>query len=671
MGSLLVRDRVLSLQQMEAALHRQRIDGGELESVLLDMALVPENVLNAYRAAVYDLFPATREELRVDHSLGAPLSKKQWSVLRALPFSEEDDRLTIAVAEPMDPAIISRLERDTQKRVIQRIVTSLRLNIALSQWARFELSARDDRIARKLAMQNAGVTPFVKSPTSRLAADPVAKTGRRQRIRTLADTPTSADDPLKTLLRSAARDFDYVALFEVHDELACGIDAVGEGAETETLEGFAFPLDIPSAFSEAVLTRAATELGSESLDLLIKKDLKRSDSSSAIVIPLLQGQRRFLLYADRVEQAGTNEISALHRARTEFEESHIRGLPAGVGQPSMPEVDVPTILQQIPPHLNPAHILHIPHTAPPPPSLQEVRGAAQKAGGAREQDWLALVMRSKKDLNTQTIRALRDHAPACIEVLGEIFPGKLRSNSPASFATPVEELSSVCEALMILAPDYERAVGELLEAQLTDRNDLKRLCAIRLCDALRIEPFRTRVSLWAEVAREAESKNNDIQRVACRALRNRIMHAPLELPSLTSRYAALRVSNSSEAAFEATIAFVEEIRDPAALPALFTLLSDPTHRARAKQVATLVTGMDLGRDSSRWRMWLQQNIGVPRFFWLVDALDSPDIAMRAYACEELESYVGSSMGYSASAGRAQRTTAQEAFIAWHANPMLH
>ena len=48
---------------------------------------------------------------------------------------------------------LKRLELDTNKKIAQRIVTTVRLNIALSQWACFELSPRENRIAKKLAAQ--------------------------------------------------------------------------------------------------------------------------------------------------------------------------------------------------------------------------------------------------------------------------------------------------------------------------------------------------------------------------------------------------------------------------------------------------------------------------------------------------------------------------------------
>jgi hypothetical protein len=61
--SLLVRDRVVPVSKIEEALHAQVFQGGDIEIILLEMGLVPEDVLSAYRAALFDLLPATREEV--------------------------------------------------------------------------------------------------------------------------------------------------------------------------------------------------------------------------------------------------------------------------------------------------------------------------------------------------------------------------------------------------------------------------------------------------------------------------------------------------------------------------------------------------------------------------------------------------------------------------------
>ena len=58
--SLLVRDEVVSVQQIEDALQRQVLEGGEIDTALLELDAASENTLNSYRAASYGLPAASR-----------------------------------------------------------------------------------------------------------------------------------------------------------------------------------------------------------------------------------------------------------------------------------------------------------------------------------------------------------------------------------------------------------------------------------------------------------------------------------------------------------------------------------------------------------------------------------------------------------------------------------
>ena len=61
--SLLVRDDAVSVRQIEEAVSRQVVDGGELDTALLELGALPENQLAAYRAASEGAQPATRADV--------------------------------------------------------------------------------------------------------------------------------------------------------------------------------------------------------------------------------------------------------------------------------------------------------------------------------------------------------------------------------------------------------------------------------------------------------------------------------------------------------------------------------------------------------------------------------------------------------------------------------
>src|SRR5664279_5973496 len=62
LSSLLVRDGLVGVKRMEKAFQRQVIYGGSLDTILLEMNLVPEDRLTQYLALASGLPPAKRDE---------------------------------------------------------------------------------------------------------------------------------------------------------------------------------------------------------------------------------------------------------------------------------------------------------------------------------------------------------------------------------------------------------------------------------------------------------------------------------------------------------------------------------------------------------------------------------------------------------------------------------
>src|ERR1041384_5792122 len=62
LSSLLVRDGLVGVKRMEKAFQRQVIYGGSLDTILLEMGLVPEERLTQYLALASGLPPAARDE---------------------------------------------------------------------------------------------------------------------------------------------------------------------------------------------------------------------------------------------------------------------------------------------------------------------------------------------------------------------------------------------------------------------------------------------------------------------------------------------------------------------------------------------------------------------------------------------------------------------------------
>src|SRR6478609_8781709 len=100
LSSLLVRDGLVGVKRMEKAFQRQVIYGGSLDTILLEMNLVPEERLTQYLALASGLPPADRDEgASIDPKALALIAPELAAQFRAVPlgFDEGGDALRVIV----------------------------------------------------------------------------------------------------------------------------------------------------------------------------------------------------------------------------------------------------------------------------------------------------------------------------------------------------------------------------------------------------------------------------------------------------------------------------------------------------------------------------------------------------------------------------------------------
>jgi hypothetical protein len=158
LASLLARDAIVSLDTIEQALQRQVLEGGELDTALLELAQVPENVLAAYRAASFDLPAVARADLAsVDPRLRARVPVDVARDHRVVPLRVSGDTLVLASAWPLSAADTHELERRLGATIALRIATELRLHDALARHYAVELGSRMRLLIERLERLDPGV----------------------------------------------------------------------------------------------------------------------------------------------------------------------------------------------------------------------------------------------------------------------------------------------------------------------------------------------------------------------------------------------------------------------------------------------------------------------------------------------------------------------------------
>src|SRR4051812_3757943 len=108
--SLLARDQVVLVRKIEEAIQKQVVSGGEIDSILLEMDLLPENVAAAYRAAMFELLPATRDEvMHAPREVVRLVPRDIAEQYRIVPLAAEGRTLVVATTAPLKPEAVQRL----------------------------------------------------------------------------------------------------------------------------------------------------------------------------------------------------------------------------------------------------------------------------------------------------------------------------------------------------------------------------------------------------------------------------------------------------------------------------------------------------------------------------------------------------------------------------------
>jgi hypothetical protein len=144
---------------MEKAFQRQVIYGGSLDTILLEMNLVPEERLTQYLALASGLPPAAKDEgSQIDPAAIAVFSSEIAAQFRAVPlgFEQSGDAVRVLVCSPLE---ISELEdlADLLDRPLQPLITpEYRWHLVYAKAYRVDAPARFSTLARTVENEAAG-----------------------------------------------------------------------------------------------------------------------------------------------------------------------------------------------------------------------------------------------------------------------------------------------------------------------------------------------------------------------------------------------------------------------------------------------------------------------------------------------------------------------------------
>jgi len=196
LASLLTRDAVVPIELIERALERQTLEGGELDTALLELDGAPENVLAAYRAATFRLEAAGRGELlRIEAAVLDCIPVKLAQQLQIVPVAMQEGTLIVAGFLPLSDDARRQLESASSTEVDLRIATEARITAALERHYSITMSERMRKLVGQLDVRNPGALVNVdpERPSKRFTPPPPmhmpASIHRTQRLSGMASGP--------------------------------------------------------------------------------------------------------------------------------------------------------------------------------------------------------------------------------------------------------------------------------------------------------------------------------------------------------------------------------------------------------------------------------------------------------------------------------------------------
>lgn len=176
LSSLLVRDGLVGVKRMEKAFQRQVIYGGCLDTILLEMSLVPEGRLIQYLSLSTGLPAATREETQLFDAAAIERCPQDVAKLyRVVPLALKDGALRVLVRDPVDLPQLEKLADELDLAVQPLIVPEYRFHVGFDRAFGHDTDARFLSLAKQ-AEQAAISSPVGKGKTvvvdDEVAAEP-------------------------------------------------------------------------------------------------------------------------------------------------------------------------------------------------------------------------------------------------------------------------------------------------------------------------------------------------------------------------------------------------------------------------------------------------------------------------------------------------------------------
>ena len=691
--SRLVADGTITREDAELVASRLARTGGAVDSVLLELHLVPAARLPEILARVSGLPMApetafTAPDPRARRVFPAKVAERH----AVAPFALDGRELSVVTTYPPDASLLDELGFLLSLHLRPHVAPEWRVRALVQQLYGTPLPERLAALGGAPGRDPEVETPDpgAAPPTQEGPSATRAPDWTPEQARAAMAEAAGPDEAIRVALRAARDRFSFAAAFSVRRDSLTGQDALGlDPRAREACRRVTIDLREPGLFGSPLETRAPY-LGpppSDPVTASVLSGLGRVGPRTVLVAPVPIGDRvACVIYADNddepVSSGHLGDLFPLLGALGESLARMIRDRKAGgalrekateqpAPRPRPPERPTPApAWPLVPPRAgsSPDEDWSVvePARAEPAPlrfavdvdlGEYEVISAGEALSSGRAEDLPGLVealAASQRDSDDRRdlVSRLVAGGPEAAAALVARLPGPVESGGALAEAVPVEEWGPVFAGVVAAGRAAEKP---LLDA-LADAEPERRRAAIALLSRLGAAGSIPAIAALVQDEDPAVANEAALALAAARGT-----------PALAPTVAEIRRSLASGRPVKAARAAraLSRLGDADSVPVLIQLLDGGGDLATAAAEAlSAITLQRLGRDSIHWITWWREWRAAPRSSWLFQALGSPDLDLRRRAAAELRRAGEPPEPYDPEGPEAERQRAARTWAAW-------
>lgn len=135
LGEALIKNSIITRDQLKKALERQVIFGGRIGSNIIELGFIKENDMLSFLSSFFKVSAIKVSDLSaIDPEVIASISREFADKYRILPFKKDRSRLHVAMLDPRSLSSVDELRFLTGFDIIPYVITELRLLYCLEKY---------------------------------------------------------------------------------------------------------------------------------------------------------------------------------------------------------------------------------------------------------------------------------------------------------------------------------------------------------------------------------------------------------------------------------------------------------------------------------------------------------------------------------------------------------